>query len=290
MKATVTLTPLFLVLVASARPSWSCDFSRSNLEVSARSAAQFFSLPVGAIAIGENCNSANNICQKHFVITQCLDVNYPVFVFNDPSISIVINTSKGCSGDGENCPIENSYLAATAVYINNQISRENLSTVELVRNAGWFKPYSFDRKYKLFFRKIVPESRVSKFFELQTAADSELDSFESQVIKYFHATPELGEDSSWAHKEIFATAFSRLADCRPQENLCTLKSYLVKFSETPSGIPSIALRINSTLSNADGVRLRTFSPISIYNKEITIHFNWPTPLPQPKPAGIASRW
>jgi len=43
----------------------SCKFSRDDLKSSvAKSASDFFSLPAGAVAIGEQCDASTNICKK----------------------------------------------------------------------------------------------------------------------------------------------------------------------------------------------------------------------------------
>jgi hypothetical protein len=272
-------------MLASASPALGCTFSRDDLKMP-KSSDNFFGLPYGAIAIAEQCDPSTNLCQKYYDITACTDVEYPVLEFDDPTFSIVINTSKGCADIG-GCPIERSYLAAAVVYINNQISRANLPTIEVIRSAGWIGDYSFDQNYKRPFDQSVPNNRVALFFKMQAESSSSIKSFEDQVIRYFHATPATGGDSSWAHKEIFGDAFTKLNACASAENLCTLKSYLFAFSETPKGIPTVALRVNAVLANSDGMYIATYSPAgqSIYNKLITVHFKWPPPIPKPRPAG-----
>ena len=276
----------FILLVGGASPSLGCTFSREDLENAPKSSAEFFSLPDGAIAIAEQCDPSTNFCKRYYDITPCTEVDYPVSEFDDPSFNFVINTSKGCA-DAETRPIEASYLAATVVYINNQTSRGILPTVQVIRNKGWFGPYSFEQEYRIKLTKSVPDTLVPFFFQMQSrSSTSTLKNFENNVVKYFHANLLADYDtSSWEHKEIFGDAFTRWSACTSAQNLCTLNSYLFAFTETPTGPPTNPLRVSAVLASADGVYIRTYSPAgsSIYNRQITVHFNWPAPLPTPRP-------
>lgn len=265
-----------LVMGASITSCLGCTFSRTDLD-GGLSAAQFFALPLGAVAIAEKCDPRTNLCQKYFDVTQCVDVNYPVMKFDDPTISVVTNTSKGCT-PGDGCPVEKSYLAATFVYLNNKASKANLPTIEAIRSTGFLKPHSFEVPYRTWFDQIVPDSKALLFFKLQADPSSKLDDFEAEVVKYFHATTISNGDSSWEHKDVFGNAFVRSNACTTDASLCAMKGFLFAFTETPSGLPIPSLRLNTALANSDGVILTTFSPAgqSIYNKQMVIHFNWTT--------------
>jgi len=191
------------------------------------------------------------------------------------SISIVLNSPQNCTKDAD-CPTEDTYLATAIVYINNLTSYANLPKIQVIRNAGWFKPYTLVRAYKQKFRATIRQDRVTDFFALQSDQNSNLADFKNKVVNYFHAAAE-EEEESWAHKDIFGGAFSKLDSCQSENNTCSLKAYLIKFSETASGIPTNALRISTALGRADGIQLRTFSPIEsdIYNNQMTIRFVWP---------------
>jgi hypothetical protein len=301
---TPILTAFLLCVLGSAEslanPIPSCEFSPDDLKLSYSDAhpkspmtsEQFFSLPPGAVAIGEKCDPSTNRCEKNLVVTDCTEVGYPVDVFQDPSFNIVINTSLGCA-DAESCPTESAYLAAAVVYINTDYSYSNLPKVEVIRNSGWFKPaYPFpQRHYEHFLDTLVSPQRINKFFKMQAEQNALPGLFDRDVVKYFHASPGRRESDirSWDRREIFGMAFTRLRRCRDDDNRCTLKAYLEKFSETARGIPTTALRINGALSQAEGIDVKTLSPIGggIYNFEKTIYFNRPAPLPLPRPVAEA---
>jgi hypothetical protein len=114
--------------------------------------------------------------------------------------------------------------------------------------------------------------RIARFFRSQTGA-SDLETFEAQVINYFHS--KTGEYSSWDNKYIFGEAVTSSRECDSEQNKCTLIAYLFMFTETPSGKPSLALRLNSGIEGADGIIFATRSPIGagVYDKRVTVRFS-----------------
>lgn len=265
---------IFCVAILISEPLFatSCDYSTSELKKHAKSPSEFFSLPLGSIAIGEDCDSSSNVCERNYVVTNCTKVEYATD-WDDPSVSLVFNSSKNCKLEN-NCPVETTYIAVAAVHINNSESFARLPRVEVIRNAGWYKPRRPSREFRVGFSETIEKSRITGFFKLQAKEDSTLQTFEAEVIQFFHATPEQSQDDSWSSRQIFGNAFSNITPCVTEKNLCTLKAYLIKFSETPRGIPTSAVRINAAHARADGIEVRTISPIAqgIYNAHLRINF------------------
>src|SRR6266480_3675305 len=221
-----------------------CTFIRGDIS-KAKATESFFDSPLGAFAIGQVCNRANNTCKYTFPITGCTEVEFPAYQFDDPSISVLVKTSKGCGDD--DCSLEGSYIAGTIVHLNNDYSYTNLPTVEMLRNDGWIPVRAKPGYRNRFGPKTISKGdkeRIARFFTLQTG-NSELQEFESQVVKFFHS--KAGEYSSWDTKEIFGEA------CKSEQNRCTVKAYLFKFTETASGVATKVVRFNSAIEKADGM-------------------------------------
>jgi hypothetical protein len=232
------------------------------------SAADFFRTSPGTIGLGEEgCFNPRETCTGYRVVRRC-----PIALDGPRSrIFVVINTSNNCSGDiCANFTPQETYLGITLLYSESEISRLLLPRLELWRNEGWMRPYSVARQYKRAYSSTFLESRT--FVRLHMGQGTH-HAFDRAVTPYFHAQPSSQGPFSWDHRDVkyhFLDAYG----CDEDGASCSVKAFLLKFTETGQGRPTRPVQISVATGSATSIRIATSSPINfgIYNKICDLTF------------------
>lgn len=249
---------LYYLASAGAYAAGICDF-RDRSAVSHLNTDAFFDTPRGTLAIGENCNPHNNICNAYLPISHCGAVEYSPPNYNG-EISFSFNSSNNCEEGEEICATLSTFLSSTMVMINNRDSAGALPAINTIRNAsrGWI-PLKSSRRYTAYLNAIPSKNARRKFFELQSSnTHATRTQFETEVIDYWHTNFYAGAGRSdpretWSGREFFADRVTAEPECDSNSFGCSIKAFLTKFSETSTGVPGNALRVNGKTGWANAV-------------------------------------
>ena len=278
----VVVFAAFVLFVFVQTANAACE---STIEMDTKS---FFRTQPGNVAI---CAPTNGECSSYTLITSCDELTYEVPP-DATHFRITVNTSGHCEGNCPNFEPQVGYLAIAVVYKNRKENPAHYA-VEMFRNANWTRgwaSYVSGDKYKYRSKHNITRSQIEKvkdFYERQSES-SYLWYFDWRVFKYFHAQTSTAGLHSWYDRDIFAESLAKTDFCRG-DNACSLKAYLLRFTERKSGVPSKILYFNARLVRSS-VRLDIRSPIGQgkYNSSRTITFvrgaSPLTPLPRQKPA------
>ncbi len=279
----------FIAGAAAAQDS-QCSAGYEGGTAVAFSAEEFFLRPLGSVAIGLGCSAEARSCNVFYEITGCTSVDYHLRSLADGELNIVYNTIMNC-GDIDPCETSGGFLAVAYSILNSPHSISLFSNgVRLFRNAGWLAPVRIDRFNSAYGSKwseqVSDPLSVSKFFELQGNSGS-LEEFRASVSRLFHANRvDPASDrllESWGERQIFTEGIGVHPECVNRAIECSFGVMLLGFNQLNKGIPSQPLRINISMHNADGVIIRTRSPIEggLYDSKVQINFKYPVPTPRP---------
>lgn len=270
---------IYFVICASAQASGICDL-RDRSTFSPLDAEAFFKSPRGTLAIGEYCNSSDNICKIYIPISHCGEVEYSPPSSNG-EISFAFSSVNSCDPSVTQCELVSTYLSSTMVMINNRDSASALPRLNTIRNASdaWI-PLKNSRRYMNYLNSVPLEEARQKFFQLQSSKiQASRLRFEREVVDHWHTNFYAGIGRSdprqtWEGREFFADRVNNEPECGTNAFGCSIKAYLTKFSETPTGLPSNGLRVNGKTGWADAVVFTSRAAMTdAYDEYVVVRIN-----------------
>jgi hypothetical protein len=264
----LAIASLSLLLAGAAMAQNKCDLAdRSALP--ALSAAEFFALPTGSLAIGEKCDQKAGTCTRYFDISDCQTVKYAISGSSSPGrINFSVNPVVKCS---QNCDLLDSFLMAALTFPPGPASEKDLRFVNLTRNKS-------DRWSRLGGGGLSQQNCCEKttspatFLQWHGPEQRSPDEFKRVTGMDWHSAFSLGARGkvlTFEHRAMFVEALNECGDC-------SMKGYLLRFLEVSGQAdsrPSTPLFFSAQVLQFDQVHVRVRAPFGddVYDETMVVN-------------------
>jgi hypothetical protein len=260
---------LSLLLAGAAMAQNKCDLTDRSAMVGL-SAAEFFALPAGSLAIGESCDPRVRTCTRYLDISGCQKVDYAISASGSPGqINFSVNPVVKCEQD---CDLLDSFLAVALTFPHGPAIGPDIRFVDLTRNKS-------DRWAQMGGGALSQQSccegatSPTIFSQSHGPGTSTPDEFKRLTGMSWHSAFSLkgrGKIVTFDHRDFFVGALNACGDC-------SMKAYLLRFLEITSGQadakPSTPLFFSAKVLTFNQINLEVTAPFGneAYDQSMVIN-------------------